>query len=155
MQYCTWSLEKYRKLDVALNKILRKVTKNMKSYPGAGLMMDKEDGGLGLSGLSDLVQDRKIKMLTNSIDREDATGYAFKGMVGRAHRMAGNGGMEDTEMVVEDTLRDTTWITSLIQWLNEMRLDLRSNGCKRAPIIAKKIREGKKEKIIMNKRGIV
>ena len=94
-------------------------------------------------------------MLTNGIDREDATGYAFKGMIGRGHRLAGNGGMEDTELIVDDTLGDNIWITSLVQWLKEMRLNLRSNGDKKTPRLAAKIEEGKKEKIIMNQRGIV
>ena len=33
MQYCTWSLDQYKELDRALNKLLRKVTKNMKNFP--------------------------------------------------------------------------------------------------------------------------
>ena len=34
MQYCTWDLEKYKELDRTLNQLLRKVTKNMKKFPG-------------------------------------------------------------------------------------------------------------------------
>ena len=56
-----------------------------------------------------------IKMLMSNIDKDDATGIAFKGMIGRGHRDAGNGGMEDTEMIMEDTLGKNTWMTSLIQ----------------------------------------
>ena len=155
MQHCTWGLDKYKKLDIALNKILRKVTKNMSSYPGAGLMIDKEEGGLGLTAISDIAQDRKIKMLMSNIDKDDASGHAFKGMIGRGHRDAGNGGMEDTEMIMEDTLGKNTWMTSLIQWLGEMRIYLRSNGSRKAPELATKVKEGKEKKIMMNKRGIV
>ena len=57
-----------------MNKILRKVTKKMSSFPGAGLMMDKEEGGLGLTAISDLAQDKKMKMLMSNIDKDDATG---------------------------------------------------------------------------------
>ena len=155
MQHCTWGFEKYKKLDVALNKILRKITKNMTSYPGAGLMMDKEEGGLGLTAISELAQDRKLKMLMSNIDKDDATGHAFKGMIGRGHRDAGNGGLEDTEMIMEDTLGENTWMTSLIQWLGEMRIYLRSNGSRKTPTLATKVSEGKDKKIAMNKRGLV
>ena len=27
LQYCTWGIDKYKKLDVELNKVLRKITK--------------------------------------------------------------------------------------------------------------------------------
>ena len=67
IQYCTWGLDKYRELDIAMNKVLRKVTKNMRSYPGSLLMMDKGDGGLGLTGISDLAQDRKMNMMIKCI----------------------------------------------------------------------------------------
>ena len=137
-----------------MNKVLRKVTKNMKSYPGSLLMMDKEDGGLGLTGLSDLAQDRKLKLMIKCIDNNDATGFALRGMVGRGHRLAGEGGLEDTEMIMGDTLGDNTWITSLVQWLSEMNLGLRSNGKKEKPIMAT-TNAGKKERIEMNKRGMV
>ena len=63
--------------------------------------------------------------------------------------------MEGTEMLMEDKLGDSIWITSLIQWLKQMRLDIRSNGGKAQPELAVKVKEGKKEKIEMNKRGIV
>ena len=68
--------------------------------------------------------------------------------------MAGKGGLEDTEMVMENSLGDNTWITSLVQWLSEMRLGLRSNGRRKPPEMAT-VNKSKTEKIEMNKRGIV
>ncbi len=118
-------------------------------------MMDKEEGGLVLTAISDLAQDRKLKMLMSNIDKDDATGHAFKGMIGRGHRDAGNGGLEDTEMIMENTLGNNTWMKSLVQWLGEMRIYLRSNGSRKAPQMAAKVKKGKAQKIIMNKKGIL
>ena len=64
-------------------------------------------------------------------------------MIGRGHRDAGNGGLEDTEMIMENTLGKNTWMTSLIQWLGEMRIYLRSNGSRKTPTLARKVSKGK------------
>jgi hypothetical protein len=155
LQYCTWELEKYKKLDACLNKILRKITRNMKNFPGALLGADIKHGGLGLRSLSDEANERKLKMLVEGVHKDDQTGFALEGMLARGHRVAGKGGIEDTEMIVEETLGPSIWLTSIQQWLKEMRLDLKTCGSRDSPQFATSKGEPKKDRIKMNERGIV
>ena len=155
MQYCTWSLGQYMELDRALNKLLRKVTKNMRNFPAELIHADHKHGGLGLRSLSDEANERKYKMLNEGIHGEDMTAFAYSGIMGRAHRAAGRGGLEDTEMRVETTIGDAIWITSVVEWMAEMRLHIKTCGRAREPEMALDRRSDRKDRIDMNRRGIV
>jgi hypothetical protein len=48
LQFATWSLDKYKKLDEIYIRVLRKITKNMPGYPALPMMSGKRDGGLGI-----------------------------------------------------------------------------------------------------------
>ena len=100
----------------------------MRNFPGEVLNMAVEDGGLGIRSLSDEENERKVSILTKGIGKDDQAGFAFKGMVGRGLREAGMGGMEDTEMVIGESLVACSWITSALQWLKKMKLSVKSNG---------------------------
>jgi hypothetical protein len=103
--------------------LARKITKNMSGFPGDLINVDKEDGGLGIRSLSDDANDRKCKLLLDLIDKDDQTGFAMRGIVGRGHRSAGRGGVRGTELIMGCSIGDSTWISSLVQWLKEMGLE--------------------------------
>ena len=154
MQYCTWDIEKFRSLDRTMDKLIRKITKNMPSFPGGPIHADKDDGGLGIRCLTDEANERKLQLL-KKIDDEDETGHAIRGCVSRGLRYAGKGGLVGIEQTVEDTLGDSIWITSVVQWLKEVDLDIRVNGVRKNIEYAVRNGDNKNDRIIMNKRGIV
>ena len=88
----------YKELDRALNKLLRKVTRNMKNFPAELIHAEQKHGGLGLRSLCDEANERKYKMLNEGIHGGGMTAFAYSGMMGRSHRVAGKGGLEDTEI---------------------------------------------------------
>ncbi len=51
LQYCTWDIGNFKELDKAMNRMLRKVTKNMKNFPGAMISAERKHGGLGIRSL--------------------------------------------------------------------------------------------------------
>jgi len=155
LQYCTWRLDKYVALDKILNKILRKVTKNMHNFPGVLMNAERCHCGLGIRSLSDEANERKLNLITKGIDKEDQTGHALCGLVARGHRVAGKGGAESMEMEIEETLGESVWVTSLVEWISKMRLSFKTCGEKRNPSFAADRTRTKSERIEMNKRGIV
>ena len=155
LQHCTWSLGKYKELDRVLNAILRKVTKNMKNYPAELISADRKHGGLGIRSLSDEANERKLNIAMKGINRDDQTGHAICGLVARGHRVAGKGGMEDTEMKIEDSLGPSVWVTSLLQWLSEIRLGMWTCGSKDKPEFEMRSHNTRDERIDTNRRGIV
>ncbi len=138
-----------------MNKMLRKVTRNMKNLPGALINADRKHGGLGVRSLCDEANERKLKILGTGIHGDDMTATALSGMVGRGHRVSGRGGVEDMEMKVEATLGEDIWLTSLLQWLDEMRLELKTCGGRVQHVMAMDNRMDKHEKIELNRKGIV
>ena len=131
-----WELEKYKELDRTLNQLLKKVTKNMKNFPGEMINADQKHGGLGLRSLSEEANERKLKMISEGVHGEGMTAFAYSGMMGRAHRAAGKGGFEDTEMRIEKSLGQALWLSSLIECLDDMRLHLRTCGGDDEPKLA-------------------
>ena len=155
LQHCTWSLGKYKELDRVLNAILRKVTKNMKNYPAELINADRKHGGLGIRSLSDEANERKLNIAMKGINRDDQTGHAICGLVARGHRVAGKGGLEDTEMKIEESLGPSVWVTSLLQWLSEIRLGMWTCGRKDKPEFEMRSHNTRDERIDTNRRGIV
>ena len=83
------------------------------------------------------------------------TADAYSGIMGRAHRVSGKGGLEDTEMRVDETLGESIWCTSLIEWLKDMRLHIETCGRGKEPEMAVGRGSSRMERIEMNRRGIV
>ncbi len=67
MQFTTWDLAKYKELDGVMNRLARRITCNMRSFPGELINADYEDGGLGIRSLCDEASERKLKLLTSLI----------------------------------------------------------------------------------------
>ena len=56
-----WALKEYRELDTAVNKCLRKITKNMDSFPTRLLYMQKKDAGLEMKKISDVYVSQMVR----------------------------------------------------------------------------------------------
>ncbi len=108
-----------------------------------------------MRSLSDEANERKFKMLNEGIHGGGMTADAYSGIMGRAHRAAGKGGLEDTEMRVDEPLGESIWCTSLIEWLNDMRLHIKTCGRGNEPEMAVKRGASRMERIDMNRRGVV
>ena len=63
--------------------------------------------------------------------------------------------MEDTELIMGESLGACSWITSVLQWLKKMKLSIKVNGRRKNTELAMEPNDKKAERIVMNKRGIV
>ena len=155
LQHCTWGLNKYRLIDVKVNEIIRKITKNMKGFPSALLNAMKEDGGLGVEAVSDTAQMRKHRSIVKTLGKDDFTAIHMQGMISRALRAAGQGGLGRVEMDIKQSLGEEVWATSLIEWLKLMELNLRVCGVDLNGKLAANDSCSLEERIAYNRRGIV
>ena len=128
MQYCVWGIEEYEYLDKIYTEIIRKITRNMRGYPSKPIWALAVDGGLGIQSLLDYVQRCKLRLLLKNIEKEDDTGKAFEGLVSRAIRLSGSGGLRWRGQMLRTTISKPVWLTSLITWLARMGLHIYIQG---------------------------
>jgi hypothetical protein len=65
-------------------------------------------------------------MLLRNINKDDDSGKAFQGLVARALRDAGTG--VHSQQCVASSLTEPNWMTSLIDWLAKMGLQIVVQG---------------------------
>ena len=128
MQFCVWCIEAYDELDKIYTKIVRKITRNMGSYPSKPFWALAVDGGLDIQSLLDYVQKCKLRLLLRNINKDDLTGTAFEGLVSRALRGAGTGGLRWRGQVIRPYLGPPIWLSSLTSWLARMGLEIMVHG---------------------------
>jgi hypothetical protein len=127
MQFCTWGFDRYQELDLIYTRLVKKVCRNMQSYPATPLWMLAADGGIGLQSLIDFTHKTKLRLLLRNIERDDDTGRAFQGLIARALRDAGTGGMA-TNQAIGTSLTEPNWATSLVEWLARIGLCVEVQG---------------------------
>ncbi len=71
LQFGIWSLAKYKKVDEIYVRILRRITKNMKGFPGKALTGGKKQGGLGLETPTMHAHKRKLRIVLMGWTRGD------------------------------------------------------------------------------------
>ena len=86
------------------------------------------DGGLGLQSLLDFTHKLKLRLLLKNVESEDDTGRALQGLLARALRNAGNGGVRACNQPIRSSLVKPTWLTSLIDWLAKTGLTIVVQG---------------------------
>jgi hypothetical protein len=64
-------------------KTLRRISKNMASFPEELLYVSKDCGGMGFSRLSSLIQIRKLSLMQRMAGSGGASGHAMSGMIAR------------------------------------------------------------------------
>ena len=108
--------------------LVKKATLNMNSFPGRLLTSSKLDGGLGIISISDAAHERKRKVLLQLVNRGGAEGIAIQGLLGRAMRTSGHGGVGSSGSHAWESLEDSGSINSLIVKLRALGLRLRVGG---------------------------
>ena len=119
-QLAPWSLEQCRELDVPVTKLLKKITKNMTSYPNRLLYVGWNKCGLGYKKLSDEIQIRKYNILHRGLAEGGDAGQACAGFLARASRFYGQTPLFGQEH----------WICSLLERMDECDLRINVGGSK-------------------------
>jgi hypothetical protein len=67
MQFCVWGYDDYLKPDSIYTRLVKKICRNMQSYPSKPLWMLTSDGGLGLQSLLDFANKSKLRILHHGL----------------------------------------------------------------------------------------
>ena len=113
LQFCNWGLDKYDELDVMYNRLIKSITRNSNHYPSTPINCHVIDGGLGIESLSCFAQRCKMRILMKNIDKVDQTGISMQGLVARALRYAGQGGLQCPNTHIGPSIGSSTWLSSL------------------------------------------
>jgi hypothetical protein len=129
-KFGSWTLKEYRELDTPVNKCLRKITKNMDSFPTRLLYMQKKDAGLGMKKISDVCMSAKWSELHRAEQGDIVTKAAGDNLLLRKFRACGaalvrnQGGYINHEMSKDKGW----WADSLVEWLGEMGMGILKGG---------------------------
>ena len=91
-QFTPWSAGDLTELDTALNRLFRRASHNMPTFPTRLLYLPASQGGLGLPRLSTYVNLRKWSMAQRALTQDSNTGRAVHGLLDRAARASGSTG---------------------------------------------------------------
>ena len=155
MQFCVWGYERYEELDKVYMRLVRKITRNMKGYPAKPIWALAVDGGLGIQSLQDFVHKCKLRILLRNINKGDKTGEAFEGLVARALRSSGQGGLRDRKVSILSNLAKPTWMTSLVTWLAKMGLVITVQGGEAEAWQSELIQDDLPQRAARHERGVV
>ena len=128
LQFCNWGLDKYEELDLVYNRLVKVITKNSNTYPTTPINCHTNDGGLGIESLSCFAQRCKLRILMKNLDKKDQTGISMQGLVSRSLRFAGQGGLQMPNTTIGMPIGNSTWLSSLIEWLNKLGIKMQVNG---------------------------
>ena len=88
-QFTPWTVQDISDLDVPLNKLLRRLSRNMSTYSTHLLYLPTSMDGLGLPKLSTYVNTRKWCMVQRALLHDDNTAQVIAGLLDRAARFGG------------------------------------------------------------------
>ena len=91
-QFTPWSAGDLTDMDTALNRLFRRASHNMPTFPTRLLYLPASLGGLGLPRLSTYVNLRKWSMAQRALAHDTNTGRAVHGLLDRAARASGSTG---------------------------------------------------------------
>ena len=63
-----------------------------------------------------------------NVDKSDRTGVSIQGLVSRSLRLAGQGGLQRPITQIGLPSSNSSWLTSLIQWLDRLDIKIKING---------------------------
>ena len=129
-KFGSWSLKKYRELDTPVNKCLRKVTKNMASFPTRMLYMLKKDAGLGMKRISDVCMSAKWSELHRAELADSETQAAGDNLLMRKFRASGAALVRNQGGYINHNMSKDKgwWADSLVEWLGEMGMGILKGG---------------------------
>ena len=135
MQFANWSLEKYRKIDLEYLKVVRRITKNMSGYPALPLMAGTADGGMGIETPMVHAQKCKLRIVMRGLGKGGATAEHIENLFRIELEKAGTGGIPNQGIALKGSYGETGFLTSLIEWLDEMGLGFCVQGlCYNSPM---------------------
>ena len=123
-----WSLGHYRKWDVIIARFLKEKLHLPASFPNDLLYAPLSAGGMGLVRCSDKIQQAKQRLLTRCSNGTSGSQTAAAGVLDRLARRCGHYLCSDGNKIFLDRIpeRVTYWARSLVEYLNEGGLAMRS-----------------------------
>ena len=127
LRFAPWNLDRYHKLDDLVSRALRRILKVDDHWPTELLYLAKEEGGIGLLRLSDLIHMRKLELIAR-FDQPDTLGRTLmSSILGRnlnisftTSPLGGGGELREGAAL--------TWTTSLVEWTAAKGLALHLSG---------------------------
>ena len=121
-------MEKYKKLDEIYIRIVRRITKNMTNYPALPIMIGKQDGGLGVETPMMHSHKCKLRILLRGLRKGGLTAAHLENLLRIEMEKAGNSGLPNQDTNLMLSFGDSGYLTSLIQWLDEVGLAIHLPG---------------------------
>ena len=128
-KFSAWTLSDYRLLDKKVSKYYRLISKNRQTIASSLLYIPTCHGGMGFKRLSNLVQMSKLTLMSRLLTVGGAAGTAMQAMILRGFRSAGQFLCPGGAGTLSSSLDKVSWITSLVDWLREVKLGLYRPGC--------------------------
>ena len=119
---------KYKKLDEIYIRVLRKITKNMPGYPALPVMSGKRDGGLGIETPLMHAHKCKLRILMRGMSKGGLTSKHLENLLRIELEKTGMGGLPGQGVSICVNYGTAGYITSLVEWLDEIRLALHLPG---------------------------
>ena len=112
-QFTPWTVQDLPALDVPLNKLFRRLSGNMATFPTQLLYLPPSMGGLGLPRLSTYINTRKWCMAQRALTQDDNTAQAVHGLLDRAARYCGSPVAPGQPTGISPTTSTPAWGSSL------------------------------------------
>lgn len=130
----SWSLQRYRRLDIPIQIFYRAITHNLSSFPSLLLYAAPTMGGLGLPRLSDKIMLAKLHIMLRCQASDDNVQHAMNSMLCRQARASSC--LPPPGQVISLTPPQldpspSLWASSLVSWLGDTHHVLCCGG--RAP----------------------
>ena len=116
-KFMSWTLQQYEELEQPISAAYRKIAKHLPGFPTALLYVERSDGGMGFTSLSDAVQQAKLALHQRLSATPDGC-HVASSLFARAFAMRGQGLLVNIRARLWHTdWSSTVWATSLIQWM--------------------------------------
>ena len=120
-KFMAWTCLEYEVIDRVISAALRKITRNMQTFPEALLYASKQDGGFGFTKWSDSIQLTKNRII--QYGQHGAAGHHVQGNVVRIFETAGIPLLPRTRTTLRVETSDRCWWAScVVEWIVEVTL---------------------------------
>ena len=115
-------------MDESYLRIIRRVTKNMTGYPSLPMMSGHKDGGLNVETPLLHAHKCKLRILLRGLSKGGLTGIHIENLLRMELEKSGAGGLPNQHTNVQVSWGEAGYITSLVQWLDEVGLAIHLPG---------------------------
>ena len=117
----------YEALDRILARGIRRITGNMASFPQRLIWADKAVGGFGINSITQSAQEDKLANMANAYKEGGARAVTMDCLVQQVMSSVGQSRVGTCTLQSVDH-RETWWLTSAVQWLQEVGLTITMNS---------------------------